>query len=148
MKAITWIVLLCLAVAAYRYASDRHPKPAGAGTTNETKLSANGFLPLPPPPKPPSGKVWVFFPPSCPLAAGSRGRELMDLLPTVGIPCVQVDTINFTVTNPEEADRLGRIMNGRCPIVFVNGRAKNNPTLADIIAEYRQGPGRQPGQRQ
>ena len=35
--------------------------------------------------------------------------------------------------------RMNRIMNGPLPVVFVNGRAKSNPSLDEVVAEFRAG---------
>jgi hypothetical protein len=35
------------------------------------------------------------------------------------------------------ANRVTSVMNGELPIVFVHGKAKSNPTLDEVAAEYR-----------
>ena len=62
----------------------------------------------------------------------------MRLLPNAGIGCTRTANIGFEVRREEEADQLDKIMRGPGPVVFVKGRAKNNPDLAAIIAEFRQ----------
>ena len=34
-------------------------------------------------------------------------------------------------------ERMSRIMNGPLPIVFFNGRAKANPSLDEVVAEFK-----------
>jgi hypothetical protein len=38
---------------------------------------------------------------------------------------------------PELLDALSRVMKGNPPIVFINGTAKADPTLEDILVQYQ-----------
>lgn len=55
-----------------------------------------------------------------------------------GIPHVRAQNAHFDLAGEDrdQVERIGSIMNGAVPIVFVNGRAKANPTLEEVVAEY------------
>lgn len=116
---------------------------SGAGAAGPPQIeqaSANGFVPLQPPSNAPTGKVLVVAPLNCPSAEAQRADALVQGLASDGIPCEKIADASFSFDHkprPAEAERLDSIMKGRLPIVFVNGRARNDPELADIEAEYR-----------
>ena len=46
--------------------------------------------------------------------------------------------MSFPAVNGEdELQRVNRVMQGELPIVIVHGRGKANPTLDEVLAEYR-----------
>lgn len=142
MRASKLIILLCVAYAAYHFWSEHHGRIAGGTAGSVIKASANGFVPLPLGANNPPEKVWVCAPPYCPSKKGQRADELMRLLPNAGIQCARTATVHFAAANEADWDRINSIWMSGGPVVFVNGRAKNNPTIAEIIAEYRQNGGR------
>ena len=55
-----------------------------------------------------------------------------------GIPVVRTHNISFRFEGSDgaQAEAVSAVMRGPLPIVFVRGRAKANPSLADVMAEY------------
>lgn len=79
----------------------------------------------------------VVLGPNCTSAAGQRTRALIAQLAQARIPYRQ--TSNVSVTGSEDMQglyRLQAVMQGDAPIVFVNGKAKANPQVQEVIAEY------------
>jgi hypothetical protein len=54
-----------------------------------------------------------------------------------GVQVARPHHVSFSVADAGEAERVQTVMNGELPIVIVRGRAKANPTLAEVMAEYR-----------
>ena len=82
--------------------------------------------------------VVVFAPENCPSDAAQRAYALISDLGSRGVPVVRASTASFsTLPDTETQQRVLSVMNGPIPIVFVNGRAKGNPSLEDVVAEYR-----------
>jgi hypothetical protein len=88
----------------------------------------------------PPDRLLILAPPYCPSAEGQRADELVRLLNADGIPCRRSGNAPVSAEREptkEEFDRMDRILRGEAPVVFINGRAKNNPDIADVEGEYR-----------
>lgn len=111
------------------------PARAEAATT----ASAGGFVPLPTPAGASPKQVLVIAPENCTADGARRADELANDLTRQNIPVLRTHNVNFQFENPDPGlmQRLNTVMNGDVPIVFVRGRAKANPTLAEVVAEYR-----------
>lgn len=136
------IVVIIVAFLAIRFISaHRRAQPAaGASPTAVVQASANGFVPLPAPFTAPADRLLILAPPNCPSAEGQRADALVRGLNRDGIPCVRSGHVSVTPTRmptAEEMARIDAIMTGPVPIVFVNGRVRNNPSIAEIESEYR-----------
>lgn len=102
--------------------------------------SSNGFREVPLPDGISAHGVVIFAPENCPAEAGQRARRLASRLSDAHIPYQQSSNATFsTLASQDEADRVTAVMNGPVPVVFVNGRAKANPTSEEVVAEYRRG---------
>lgn len=101
--------------------------------------SANGFTALPAPGGTAPGRVLVIAAENCTADAARRADDLAYELSKQKIPVTRTHNVNFEFSNPDSGlmQRLNSVMNGELPIVFVGDRAKNNPTLAEVLAEYR-----------
>ena len=101
--------------------------------------SANGFVQMPPLVDLDPNTVTVFAAENCPQEDARRADNLAEALRGSGIPVKRTHSINMTVPGGQEAMMAGvnAIMNGNLPIVFVNGRARANPNLQDVIAEFK-----------
>ncbi|HEY9615463.1 MAG TPA: hypothetical protein V6C64_01390 [Microcoleaceae cyanobacterium] len=85
----------------------------------------------------------VVIGPNCTSAAGQRTRALIAQLAQARVPYMQ--TSDFSVTASEDVQglyRLQEVMQGDAPIVFVHGKAKANPQIQEVIAEYNRAPQR------
>jgi hypothetical protein len=104
------------------------------------QVSSYGFAPLPEPFVGPTDRLVILAPPNCPSEQGRRADELVNQLTADGIPCSRAAGANIRAdrdATKDELDRLNSVMLGELPLVFINGRAKNNPDLADVEGEYR-----------
>jgi hypothetical protein len=104
--------------------------------------SSNGFLPVPMPEGAARNTVMVFAPHNCPREGAQRAAALTRALTRLGISNVSTSHYGAQVYEPNsdtEAGfrRLSVVMNGEVPIVLVNGMGKANPTVDEVVAEYR-----------
>jgi hypothetical protein len=133
------IAFLAAAAVLLRYWA-LHRREAAAVAAS-VRGDANGFAPLPPVFEPPPERLLILAPPNCPREAGRRADELASLLQNDGIPYTRSGNINIIPSRQPtsaEMDQLNRTMLGELPIVFIGGRARNNPTTDELLAEYRQ----------
>jgi len=88
-------------------------------------------------------EMTVLMPCGCPLAAGQRGRALVEKLKAANIPVTASAEAHVRVNAHSRAeldakmDLMNRVMTGETPIVFYKGRAKNNPSFDDVLLEYQ-----------
>lgn len=100
----------------------------------------NGFVQVPPPANQAQDTVYVLAAENCPKEDAQRADRLAATLANEKIPVVRTHNIAFNsvpMDDPNIAKRLEAVMNGPLPIVFFRGRAKGNPELEDVLAEYR-----------
>lgn len=108
------------------------------GSSAAGDASAQGFQAMPMPDGVPSRGVIVFAPKHCTSDAARRTEQLVSHLSKQRIAYVRTDQASYnSLTSPEEASRVMSVMNGPVPIVYVNGRAKANPTPQEVVAEFR-----------
>ena len=86
--------------------------------------------------------VMVFAPHNCPREGAQRAAALTRALTRLGISNVRTSHYGAQVYEPNsdtEAGfrRLSVVMNGEIPIVLFNGMGKANPTVDEVVAEYR-----------
>ncbi|OGS10456.1 MAG: hypothetical protein A2234_00750 [Elusimicrobia bacterium RIFOXYA2_FULL_58_8] len=86
--------------------------------------------------------VVILAPINCPSAGAQRADHLARALSRKGIPYTRAN--NARLRHGESAGRdqmakINAVMSGEVPIVFVRGRAKANPSLEEVISEYRSG---------
>lgn len=85
--------------------------------------------------------VYVIAPPNCPSEEGQRATRLVEALKQRGVPVAQssgVRQIFDDIPTLEELGRLEALTKHPAPLVVINGRAKPNPTLDEVIAEFDQ----------
>jgi len=100
--------------------------------------SVRGFVPLPAFAGSSGRAVVIFAPENCPEDAGRRADALADSLGRSGVPVSRLSHVSFTMTDadPSTVQRINAVMTGTIPIVVVRGRAKANPSLDEVLAEY------------
>jgi len=84
--------------------------------------------------------VFVVAAENCPHEAAQRADHLAQALASRGIPVQRTHEVRFRFTSRPDAatvDRISAVMNGPLPVVFINGRAKSNPSLDEVDAQYR-----------
>jgi hypothetical protein len=110
--------------------ANRPPSPSGF----KDALMPDGMSPY---------VVTLLMPVGCPLEAGRRGRALMEKLKAAHVPVAASAEAHVSVKAQSKAEfdaviaRANALMTGETPIVFYKGRAKNNPSFDDVLAEYR-----------
>jgi hypothetical protein len=144
------LLLICIGVGAFRaygYWEDRKAmKDYAAFEASEPKnrpasgcgfrdiLQIDGVNPL---------VMTVLMPCGCPLEAGQRGRALVAKIKAAHIPVTASAEVHATIKARSKAEldakmeMMNSVMTGETPIVLYKGRAKNNPTFEDVLAEYR-----------
>ena len=145
MRLVTFIkLLLLLAIGGVGYQYWQGHKAAGGslasvfGDDAAVVASAAGFVPVPMPDGMSPHGVVVFAPENCPSDAAQRAYALISDLGGRGVPVVRASAANFSsLADAETQQRVLSVMNGPIPIVFVNGKAKANPSVQDVLAEYR-----------
>lgn len=134
-------LLLLLAVIGAGYHQWGRHKDAQA-FASEAQGGSNGFVSVLMPSGARSGVVLVLAPENCPSEDAQRAASLADRLESLGIPVQRSNHFSSEVSNPtaDQRDRLNRavaVINGEVPAVFVNGMAKSNPSLEEVVAQYK-----------
>ncbi|HWA08270.1 MAG TPA: hypothetical protein VG838_02270 [Opitutaceae bacterium] len=144
------LLLLCLGIGGYkaysywqeRSATRENPDAgmsAGAGPSASPAGFVEAFVPEGVNP----GVMTVFMPVGCPLEAGRRGRALVEKMQAAHIPVTASSEARLAIQANSQAEldamlkKSNAVMTGKIPIVFFRGRAKNNPSFEDVLAEYR-----------
>jgi hypothetical protein len=100
--------------------------------------NANGFVDIPIPDGQEPAIVYVVAAENCPHEEAQRADRLAEDLSRGNISVQRMHHVGFTsIKDASEAQRVSAVMNGELPIVFVNGRAKANPSIEDVIAEFK-----------
>ena len=98
------------------------------------------------------GVVLVLAPKNCGKEAAQRAEALAQALSERDIPCERLDRVRFSfdaqASSRAEIDAeiarfkaksetVNEVLGGEVPVVFVNTRASNDPTLEQVVAEYQ-----------
>ncbi|HMB56774.1 MAG TPA: hypothetical protein VKM35_06155 [Arenimonas sp.] len=135
MRIARLLVIVVLAGGAWYY-SDRELKKMDA----EEAVSTQGFAAMTMPDGMSARGVIIFSPKDCPSDAAQRAEALAQSLRSAGIEFSRSDEANFgDLPDADTAARIEAVMNGPVPVVFVNGKAKANPSAAEVIAELHSG---------
>lgn len=145
MKLVTFIkLLLLLAIGGGGYEYWQGHEAAGGslasvfGGDATVAASAGGFVPVPMPDGMSPHGVVVFAPENCPSDAAQRAYALVSDLGSRGVPVMRASAASFdNLPDAATAERVRTVMEGQIPVVFVNGKAKANPSVQDVLAEYR-----------
>jgi hypothetical protein len=137
MRVLLLIVTLSLSAAGYLF------------WKKADRLDANGFVTLPAADGHDDQHVYIVAPQNCPGDAAQRAEQMAGQLGISGIPAVRTHSVDFSQLRAQaranqlsesmikQAQRMNDIMQGPLPIVFVRGRAKNNPAPEEVISEYK-----------
>lgn len=138
MSFIKILLIAGMLGTAYHYWK-KPPRIAAAPTAAAHSGHATGFVSLPPVNGAPADTVMVVAAENCPHEDAQRADRLTAELKGRGIPVLRSHQVSFTIDSPDSAvpERINAVMTGQLPIVFINGRAKPNPSLDDVIAEFR-----------
>lgn len=143
MSLIKFLLIIGMLGTGYHYWTKppRVTPAPSAAVQSGTSGQATGFVSLPSPNGAPSNTVVVVAAENCPHEDAQRADRLTAELKGRGIPVQRSHEVSFTIDSPDSAvpERINAVMNGQLPIVFINGRAKPNPSLDDVIAEFKNG---------
>ena len=136
MGFIKFLVFLLVLFGGYRW-WQQHPT-AIFGNAAAPVAGQSGFVPMPQPMGTDMRTVLIYAPVNCPSATAQRARELSRELAARHIPHAQLEEASFDLDNPDRQTvaTFKRVMEGSGPVVFVRGRAKANPAVAEVVAEY------------
>ena len=133
MNLIKLLLLVAIAGGGYHYWKKHSIERDLAAVTSE-----GGFVSIPVPDGMSPHGVVVFAPQNCPSDAAQRAYALISDLGGRGVPVSRADSASFgDLPDAAAAERVRAVMSGEVPIVFVNGKAKANPSLEEVVAEYR-----------
>jgi hypothetical protein len=99
-----------------------------------------GFVQIPAPDGQAGRGIVIFAPRDCPSDAAQRAEALARHLSAQGVPYMRSENAEFgNLSSQDEVAKVLSVMDGPVPVVFVNGKAKANPTPEEVVAEYRGG---------
>ena len=101
----------------------------------DVPTSAHGFIDVPLPHGTDANTVLILTPPHSPDDLRQTADALQQALQDAGIPATR-DT-RYHSADPVMSARFDALAHRPGPIVFVRNKARANPPLADVIAEYR-----------
>ena len=142
MNFIKALIVISIAGGGYNYWKQHHEN-LGQIEADST-IGETGFASLPPVDGQRPRIVFVVAARNCPHEEAQRADRLADDLSRDGIPVQRTDGVHFSFTDPPDSatmDRINKVMNGPLPIVFINGRAKSNPSLEEVTSEFKGGRG-------
>jgi hypothetical protein len=79
---------------------------------------------------------------NCPSVQAKRADSMASQLSQMGIPNQRANNYSVTGVPRDQMPLLMRtnvVLTGEIPIVIINGMAKANPTVDEVVAEYRAG---------
>jgi hypothetical protein len=130
-------------IAAAGIAGIAHYGIRGHGISRATAAlaDANGFIPAQMPDGAERGSVLILAPLHCPREGAKRARALAQRMKELGIPAVESDRYSVAQVTPDNKASIDRavevLKTDTLPVVFINGRAKANPTADEVADEYR-----------
>jgi hypothetical protein len=141
VKTLAFIgVAVCGVLAWNAFTPEGGMREAIDGVRGQAGHDDGSFVELPLPDGVSARGVVIFAPQDCPSEAAQRARQLASTLSAQNIPYRETSSADFSaLSSQEEAERVMAVMEGPIPIVYVNGRAKANPTVEQVVAEYRRG---------
>ncbi|MGH8158919.1 MAG: hypothetical protein ACREPQ_12425 [Rhodanobacter sp.] len=138
MNFLKFLVVLVVAAGAYHWWQKHHAAQAESGAMAAMSRKGTGFVSMQRPMGARTDAVLIFAPPNCPSETAQRARALARGLEELSIPHVRLDGASFDIdgSDQEVMTRFKRVMEGNGPPVFVRNKAKANPSLDEVVAEY------------
>ena len=134
-------LLMLIGVLGFAYHQwDAHQQAKMLATY--AQASPGGFIPTAMPDEAKPGTVLILAPVNCPSDAAQRADHLADQLGRMGIPTLRSSHFSASVSNPSDEaqanlQRATSVLNGTIPAVFINGMGKANPSVDEVVAEYK-----------
>jgi hypothetical protein len=103
---------------------------------------SNGFVPVATPAGAAPDVAVILAALNCPSAQAKRADFMSKQLSQMGIPNQRAN--NYAVSSITRAQmpllkQTSAVLSGEIPIVTINGMAKANPSVDEVVAEYRRG---------
>jgi hypothetical protein len=143
MKGSTQIsVLLGLAIAAQAaiIGAVVYAKSTSRTATASPSTPQSGFVKAAMPDGAIANEVLIVGP-ECDRPEGVRARALASSLAKLNIPYRRTESISMNSDSTENIfeaiEQMDNLMKGDSPVVFINAKGKANPTLDEVVAEYR-----------
>lgn len=139
MRILKILLIIGIAAYGYRFWDERQQTRQLEALARE---SPNGFIPVTVPDAARAGSVVIYAPLNCPSHEARRADALADELGRLGIPVVRSSSFSLALNNPSKAEmasieRTTAIIQAAAPAVFLKGMGKSNPSLDEVVAEYR-----------
>jgi len=105
--------------------------------------NGNGFVPVQMPDGAPLNTVLILAALNCPSDAAQRADAMARTLTEKGIPAIRSSNTSFSAMarTKQQIDLLNGsvvVSNGALPIIFVNGMGKANPSVEEVVSQYRE----------
>lgn len=116
-----------------------HERSVAARELSEL-ADSNGFVPVLTTQGSSSGTVIILAALNCPSAQAQRADALAARLSRMGIPNRRMNHYAISRITREQMPLIRQtnaVLTGEIPIVIVNDRAEANPTVDEVVAEYR-----------
>lgn len=109
---------------------------------HELSVSADssGFVPVATPADATPDEAIILAALNCPSAQAKRADAMAMQLGQMGIPNRRTNSYvvsNITREQMPLLKRTNAVLSGEIPIVIINGMAKANPSVDEVVAEYR-----------
>ena len=137
-----WILVAVVVMAGFYGWSRTGDRAMTREMAQLAARNPSGFVPVVMPANAPARTVWVFAPQNCPKDAAARAEGLAKALRAEGIPVQRASSLSVQITEPNEEtkqrlQRLDAVMKGASPAVLIDGMGKANPTVEEVIREFR-----------
>jgi len=141
MNLLKLVLVIAIGAGGYNYWR-QHRQEHPSGGSGGLSSTSRGFVSLPAVRDQSPSAVLVVAAEDCPHEDAQRADRLAEDLSRSGVPVVRTHAIGFEIANGGSADvdRINQVMTGELPVVFVRGRAKANPSLEEVLAEFRGSP--------
>src|SRR5579862_5701506 len=96
----------------------------------------NGFVPVVTAAGAPRDTAVILAPLNCPSTQAKRADAIATELRQIGIPVSRSNSYSARITDPAQMPLLSRtnaVLGGEVPIVIINGMAKANPTVDEVV---------------
>jgi hypothetical protein len=135
----TLLVLALLAAGAHAWHAQSRPR---ANRQQYSQIDRAGFVPVRVVNRGAGDTVLILAPLHCPASAARRAKRLAIRLTQLGIPNMSSHSYRVRPSSyvGRDVDLTASVLGGDAPVVIIDGRGSANPTLAQILAEYRRSP--------
>lgn len=140
MSSIKW-VLIAVLIGGGVHVWHRHQR-AIVERELASVADSNGFVPIATASGSAPNVAIILAALNCPSAQAQRADSLAAQLTRLGVPNQRANNYYASITSRDQmplVNRTSAVLGGEIPIVIINGRAKANPTVEEVQAEYSAG---------